>query len=218
MYINVRCAQRQIEESRTKILIPFLVLTKICPPPIPSPSPLHLYLSRSSGGVKLSKSVLIIRTGTRLPAPRCVCVFLSVLSQMLKGLSLSSCLPVSLHRVPHTQPPPLPHTSMHIEDCPTCGGFVYPKWAPFCPSGSSLGVRGVIPCQHQPPCSWGFRKWPPIVLPLLCFRYFSQYLFGRFFPAGWRPNDCSFLRVWACVCRSWCESCGHSCDTTQIKD
>lgn len=70
-----------------------------------SPLPFHLCLSRSSGRVKLSKSVLIIRTGTAcLPAclPVCVCVFLSVLSQMLKGLSLSCCLPVSLHCVPHT--------------------------------------------------------------------------------------------------------------------
>ena len=53
---------------------------KICPPPpLPPPSPpFHLCLSRSSGRVKLSKSVLIIRTGTRLPACPCVSVCVCV--------------------------------------------------------------------------------------------------------------------------------------------
>lgn len=108
--------KKSVKETETLILL--LVLTKICPPPpLPPPSPsFHLCLSRSSGRVKLSKSVLIIRTGTRLPACLpvcvCVCVFLSVLSQMLKGLSLSCCLPVSLHCVPHTHTHPHTHRGL----------------------------------------------------------------------------------------------------------
>lgn len=74
--------ERAVKETGTLILL--LVLTKICPSPHPHPHPpppvsplLHLCLSRSSGRVKLSKSVLIIRTGTRPPASVCVCMCVS---------------------------------------------------------------------------------------------------------------------------------------------
>lgn len=102
-------------------------------------SPFHLCLSRSSGRVKLSKSVLIIRTGILLPVCVCPCIFLSVLSQMLKGLTLSCCLPVS-HPPP---PPPTLHTYTHSH---THFGDL---WWLVVAAASSPGRRSVFCFPHQ---------------------------------------------------------------------
>lgn len=179
----------------------------------PSPClPSHRCLSRSSGRVKLSKSVLIIRTGTHLRA--CVwcvyvCVFSSVLTQMLKGLSLLCCLPVSL-----------PHTHAHM-NCP-------PGWFCLFVFNQVCALLPFWQCEECVPISLSITSLPVFTHTVYWFILisFSSPSFSFSLGGNWKQAAIVHMCVCGCVrsvhavlCVSLVvSSCGHCCNAAQIKD